>query len=294
MSSVTALGSPRSDTSGGDAAPLPPPLAPSLHSRSSHSHPSSSGRSDVNTERTRVAAGSFATAFLTRNGRVVYKEVSLQSNTHLLRLEFGTIENLYNLCNDNSFFRIPRVFAYWEPDGDQFIRATLSSDTTPNPKICRRDFMNYFEPNFPLDQLRYEGLRAAIAAVNHADDEPESDLPTAAEVAHAMGTMLAHLHFVGRVDARDVEWVLGGDGYGDHLFRVIDFNQTRIFDPALGVEVLIDAFFINDPYYPRPRPNDALYQEFKAGFLMACPNEAAGLDQAFINGIERKQAQKDA
>ncbi|KAJ7222396.1 hypothetical protein GGX14DRAFT_663570 [Mycena pura] len=101
--------------------------------------------------------------------------------------------------------------------------------------------------------------------------------------------MLARLHFQGPVDARDIEFgPVQGDGYGDLVFYIIDFNQV-----SPSTEPLMDAFLANDAYHPRPRHDDRLYSEFKSAYLAACPDEAEGLDQVFIQAIERKQVKKD-
>ena len=55
---------------------------------------------------------------------------------------------------------------------------------------------------------------------------------------------------------------------------------------------LVDAFFINDPYYPRPDLNDPLYVEFKTGYLAAYPQDAVDLGQAFLHAIEDEQLRR--
>ncbi|KAJ7270873.1 hypothetical protein C8J57DRAFT_1716111 [Mycena rebaudengoi] len=305
----------------------------------SHQAKSSANPSQIILTRTQVGAGSFATVSTTRYGRVAYKEVHTAANTAELKNEYELHTRLYRTCNGNSFFSIPRVFAYCEPQNDAEALFISSGPGLhgPRPRLRPGDFKNYFQcatygmdlisplPNasgahlkaayfptaktegpslcrlyfgksfdgqtarprffntFPLDEARYENLRGAVA-----------DLHTLSEVAQGMGEMLARLHFRGLVDARDIEFVLGGDGYGDHTFYIIDFDQVRPFDPALGsVEPLVDAFFSNDPYYPRPRNSNPLYTEFKNAYLTACPNETRGLAQAFIQTIEQKQAEMD-
>ncbi|KAJ7270876.1 hypothetical protein C8J57DRAFT_1179872 [Mycena rebaudengoi] len=252
----------------------------------SHQAESSANPSQIILTRTQVGAGSFATVYTTRYGRVAYKEVHTAANTAELKNEYELHTRLYRTCNGNSFFSIPRVFAY---------SAHFPTAKAEGPSLCRLYFGKTFDTgqaarprffnttNFPLDEARYENLRGAVA-----------DLHTLGEVAQGMGEMLARLHFRDHVDARDIEFVLGGDGYGDHTFYIIDFDQVRPFDPALGsVEPLVDAFFSNDPYYPRPRNSNPLYTEFKNAYLTACPKETQGLGQAFIQTIEQKQAERD-
>jgi hypothetical protein len=63
-------------------------------------------------------------------------------------------------------------------------------------------------------------------------------------------------------------------------------NWNRVKDEIPG---LVDAFFANDPYYPRPYPTDPLYRQFSAGYMSACsPNDrnAVELGSAFLHAIE--------
>lgn len=72
-------------------------------------------------------------------------------------------------------------------------------------------------------------------------------------------------------------------------------SQVRPYDPTpASVAQLVHAFFANDPYYPRPRAGSQLYADFKTAYLAECVNEAQGLDQAFIQAIEQKQAERDS
>jgi len=71
--------------------------------------------------------------------------------------------------------------------------------------------------NFPLDETRYTQLTTLFEF-----------LPPAAEVARAIGSMLFCLHHRASVDARDVEFVLAGDGGAGFTFFLIDFNQASV------------------------------------------------------------------
>lgn len=58
------------------------------------------------------------------------------------------------------------------------------------------------------------------------------------------------------------------------------------------IQQLVDAFYTNDPYYPRPNPNDTLYKEFGNGYLSAHPKEsrdATDVGEAFLRAIEKEQ-----
>ncbi|GJJ15143.1 hypothetical protein Clacol_009418 [Clathrus columnatus] len=134
----------------------------------------------------------------------------------------------------------------------------------------------------PLDTARYTVLDAIHC------------LPDLHEVIAGMGDMLARIHWLGNCDARNIEWVMSGDGYGDEVsYSVIDFEQTKQWGKTLeGVDMLVTAFMTNEPYYPRPRPQDPQYQIFKTAY----PTDQAALDVAlaFLTTIEHEQAQRDA
>jgi len=63
------------------------------------------------------------------------------------------------------------------------------------------------------------------------------------------------------------------------------------------IHQLVEAFFINDPYYPRPRPEDSLYQKFCLGYLEVHSKEskeATALAEVFLRAIEAEQAKRDS
>lgn len=184
-----------------------------------------------------------------------------------------------------------------------YLRSTcypMSMRTQPVPTLCRiyfgrdttRQTGRFFShKNFPLDRERYALL------------EKEGFVAPAKVVARAMGHMLASLHWRGHNDARDVEFVLGGDveQLGQVSLWVIDFNQTRTFRIEQGdseklaaviQQVLARSFFDNDPYYPRPRPADALYQCFRIGYLEGT-DEHGEYGKMFLDVIEDWQKRKD-
>ena len=67
----------------------------------------------------------------------------------------------------------------------------------------------------------------------------------------------------------------------------------RAFDrDADDVAELVDAFFVNDPYYPRPVPGNALYESFKRGYASACPSEHREGAALFLQAIEAQYVAK--
>jgi Zinc finger protein len=61
------------------------------------------------------------------------------------------------------------------------------------------------------------------------------------------------------------------------------------------IQQLVEAFYTNDLYYPRPNPDDPLYKEFSTGYLSAHPKEsrdAIDVGEAFLHVIENEQCRR--
>lgn len=113
------------------------------------------------------------------------------------------------------------------------------------------------------------------------------------EYATALADALAYLHWVAEVDANDVEFVLAPSrtpfdpssdphlGYrefspgvlGRHALWMLDFDCCRPMEMnEKGVEQAADAFWRNDPYFPRPHlegieEDGWLWRAFEQRFL---------------------------
>ncbi|KIY03433.1 uncharacterized protein Z520_00124 [Fonsecaea multimorphosa CBS 102226] len=145
----------------------------------------------------------------------------------------------------------------------------------------------------------------------HINQAEELDLQVV-DYAHAMAESLAVMHWTARIDANDVEFVLGGlqntdtdteartgeftnDFFGSHSLWLLDFDCCKplTMDDA-GVEQAARAFLRNDPYFPRPASNRssdyALWQEFKGWYLeRSRPLVTSGhlsLPEKFITRVE--------
>lgn len=169
---------------------------------------------------------------------------------------------------------------------------------------AKRGFFNH--QNFILDRTGYEATQSASTSFN---------LPSLQLVAFHMGLTVANIHMTG-MDARDVEFVLGGedtpnhDALDQHAFYTLDFNQMRdiscVGDAAECAEICADAFFLNDPYFPRPRKGEVLYEAFREGYWVQVGRDAESgyghghgrrwveLKNAFFGVLEARQAEKDA
>ncbi|KAK7957264.1 uncharacterized protein PG986_006486 [Apiospora aurea] len=140
--------------------------------------------------------------------------------------------------------------------------------------------------------------------------------------ADTMGRTLAFLHWKVGVDANDVEFVLGSTpmikpaaraaeyrargkdgarfiGQGlDFTHRAVrlwllDFNQCKRFPgTAAGLKQLVDGFYWNDPYYPRPGAKETKDQQlwitFKEAYLemSGCVSTSKGKAEPFIKAVE--------
>ncbi|KIV91831.1 hypothetical protein PV10_06328 [Exophiala mesophila] len=105
--------------------------------------------------------------------------------------------------------------------------------------------------------------------------------------AQEMAEMLAIMHWAAKIDANDVEFVLGGvrmptdktcrqyehSFLGTHSLWILDFDCCKpISLDDSGIEQAARAFLRNDPYFPRPtqkeHPSDhTLWAEFSSYYL---------------------------
>ncbi|KAI9817315.1 MAG: hypothetical protein M1826_001630 [Phylliscum demangeonii] len=202
------------------------------------------------------------------------------------------------------------------PDGiAEEIRRTLyppNQQDKPAPTMCRLylgrpsptwttgRFINHRD--YPLWRDRYEELERLEAVA------------PAMTIANAMGVMLFRLHWIAKNDARDVEFVMAGHPkFGRVALYILDFNQTSTIpfgpsnvhdaDDAENDDVdvdnqparkkMVNSFFDNDPYFPRPRPADPLYQSFRRGYLFNADHSTTLPAERFLAAIEQKQREKD-
>lgn len=151
--------------------------------------------------------------------------------------------------------------------------------------------------NFPLhvDQMEYLRLDTTI-------------------FAKALAQTLAILHWKAGVDGNDVEFVLGGtpeirapplsditaagkETTADHFITdfkqktvsvwLLDFNQCKKFDESdSGLKQIVDAFWWNDPYYPRPT-DKRLWGVFVKQYLETSSEfNKTTLPREFINQVK--------
>ncbi|KAK5230831.1 DNA polymerase zeta [Exophiala xenobiotica] len=201
----------------------------------------------------------------------------------------------YTTCNVLCAERIPPlpqevrnrlIDRYCPPASIATIKANdADRDCLVRPYLGRRKIQNEARRGRNFFSLRNYPLH-----LNQAED---LDLPITM-YAHAMAEMLAMLHWTAKIDANDIEFVLGGvqstqtetdrnkythDILGTHSLWVLDFDCCKplTMDDA-GIEQAAYAFLRNDPYFPRPAANaqsstdSTLWSEFGNRYLACSRN----------------------
>ncbi|KAI6012977.1 hypothetical protein EDC04DRAFT_2760261 [Pisolithus marmoratus] len=213
-----------------------------------------------------------------------------QDDFELLRLETAAYAMDHVQPLPLKFAYLVRTLFYPEHAGD-----------APNPSLCRIYFGKVIQEvgrggrpnrffnsaNFPLDVARYRRI---------LENDVAGEYPSVEDIVFGMGEMLGLLHWRAGYDGRDIEFVLGGMAFSGVSFYIIDFNQVRNWKKTPeDVPTLVEAFFNNDPYYPRPVRGDSLYSQFKEGYLSACLSaspHAVQLADLFFLAIEAEQAKR--
>ncbi|EXJ86308.1 hypothetical protein A1O3_03259 [Capronia epimyces CBS 606.96] len=177
-----------------------------------------------------------------------------------------------------------------DADRDCLVRLYLGRRKIQNTARRGRNFFSL--RNYPL----------------HLNQAEELDLQIF-EYARAMAEMLAMMHWTAKIDANDVEFVLGGtqktgigehthEFFGRHCLWVLDFDCCKpLTMDAAGVEQAARAFLRNDPYFPRPAIegslDHALWFEFRSRYLDCSQHRVAtsnthdlGLPELFITQVE--------
>ncbi|KIW58744.1 hypothetical protein PV05_03242 [Exophiala xenobiotica] len=194
----------------------------------------------------------------------------------------------YTTCNVLCAERIPPlpqevrnrlIDRYCPPASVATIKANdADRDCLVRPYLGRRKIQNEARRGRNFFSLRNYPLH-----LNQAED---LELPIL-KYAHAMAEILAMMHWTAKIDANDIEFVLGGlqtqtktgrneythDILGTHSLWVLDFDCCKplAMDDA-GIEQAAYAFLRNDPYFPRPAnsaqsPDSSLWVEFRTRYL---------------------------
>nr|XP_031863416.1 uncharacterized protein CI109_001292 [Kwoniella shandongensis]KAA5530488.1 hypothetical protein CI109_001292 [Kwoniella shandongensis] len=198
-------------------------------------------------------------------------------------------------------FIIPKARQYWGPETAEL--QPLPSRSASKPYLRWYQFPlpeGKFSPPItthlqeglksdpPLDLTRYKRFSEAMK------DDLGLDLPSLDQITTSMGHLLAQLHWSMGINARDVELVLGGDGFHGVKCHALDSNQCQrwlvpgalramsttqlIRSPMAGAYATDDLrsgairlarlIFSQELYYPRPHQR-GLYEPFKVGYLAA-------------------------
>ncbi|KAL2402484.1 hypothetical protein ABEF95_001977 [Exophiala dermatitidis] len=211
----------------------------------------------------------------------------------------------YTACNVLCSERIPPlpqevrhrlIDRYCPPASAQAIKANdADRDCLVRPYLGRRKIQNEARRGRNFSSLRNYPLH-----LNQAED---LGLPIL-ECARAMADTLAMMHWMAKIDANDVEFVLGGvrtkadtthgdiyphDILGTHSMWVLDFDCCRpmTMDDD-GIDQAARAFLRNDPFFPRPvtdteSPDSTLWTEFRDRYLESSENIVACSCLASLN-----------
>jgi hypothetical protein len=177
---------------------------------------------------------------------------------------------------------------YCPDSGKKVIKADINNkDCLVRAYLGRRRFSNaksrFFSlRNFPLhlDQMEDLGVNITLYAAMIAD-------------------ALAALHWYAAIDANDVEFVIApprlkptrsltSNVFGDHTLWLLDFDCCKDMSmDEKGVEQAVEAFFKNDPFYPRP--GQPLWDLFRNQYLQTSTIILGGksrLPGLFIEKVE--------
>ncbi|MCJ1411790.1 hypothetical protein MMC19_005882 [Ptychographa xylographoides] len=187
-----------------------------------------------------------------------------------------------------------------EPDQDCLIRPYLGR----RRRIAKQSkFHGFSLRNYPLhiDQIEELALDGAV-------------------YARIMAETLADLYWRAQVDANDIEFVLAplkdaqtiqieersahdttirSQILGEHVVWILDFDCCKHMAlNETGVQQAVDAFYRNDPFYPRPGRHNikdqALWSEFRYRFLEASSaifsqgSPAARLPVLWVDSVEQR------
>jgi hypothetical protein len=214
----------------------------------------------------------------------------------------------YTACNVLCAERIPPLLQevrhrlidrYCPPASIATIKANdADRDCLVRPYLGRRKIQNEARRGRNFFSLRNYPL--------HLNQAEELKLPIL-RYARAMAEMLATMHWTAKIDANDIEFVLGGvqsetemprERYthsflGTHSLWVLDFDCCKpLTMDGAGIEQAACAFLRNDPYFPRPSisaqsPDSALWNEFRARYLECSQNRVAGQGKSCL-GLPEK------
>ncbi|OCT48726.1 hypothetical protein CLCR_05022 [Cladophialophora carrionii] len=225
----------------------------------------------------------------------------------------------YTPCNVLCAERIPPlpqevrhrlIDRYCPPAAIATIKANdADRDCLVRPYLGRRKIQNETRRGRNFFSLRNYPLH-----LNQAED---LDLPIL-DYSHGMAEILAIMHWTAKIDANDIEFVLGGvqpqpevarkesthDFLGTHSLWVLDFDCCKplTMDDA-GIDQAARAFLRNDPYFPRPAtsaqsPDSTLWLEFRTRYLECSQNFATrsgvtwlGLPEKFIARVAEMHQQ---
>ncbi|PLN79529.1 hypothetical protein BDW42DRAFT_172704 [Aspergillus taichungensis] len=212
---------------------------------------------------------------------------------------------------------------------EEILNSKANEDCLIRPYLGRKRILQH-RSSSPLGSAPRRRVRSFFSLRNyplHVDQMGELGIP-ARDIrlyARMMANALATLHWVGEIDANDVEFVLAplpppspsssfpsspshsppnliSNVLGDHTMWILDFDLCRSLPVnAAGMEQAATAFLRNDPFYPRPGKEDSvLWYVFREQYLwtaeecccrltVGCPSEGKKrllLSRLFVELVE--------
>lgn len=117
---------------------------------------------------TRLGSGSFATVFVLRGGRLAHKVVTHHDRSKELRSEYDALEVIYQKCNSDSFFCVPRAIAFYDPATKVLISnlpspGNIGRIRSIRPVLTPVDFAPFTSHNAVYSMDRVEAIPTRIA-----------------------------------------------------------------------------------------------------------------------------------
>jgi len=169
----------------------------------------------------------------------------------------------------------------------------------------------YLGASPPTRQRRMISMKNALLYASQVDGNTTGMGLDSRDLARIMGQTLAVLHWEVGTDANDVEFVLGAarddtENTQEDRLWLLDFDCCNEMTADMaGIKKAVHAFFLNDPYYPRPRPSSMpVWNAFKEEYVATSErimrrlygesDIRQKLPQIFIDGIETRHAENEA
>ncbi|CAD0093690.1 unnamed protein product [Aureobasidium vineae] len=185
----------------------------------------------------------------------------------------GADEQIDLASNYNYGLLSERIFPLQDPIPTALLKSMYPSFTATNQETCltkstnNNCFVRLYLGRRGIDRSKTNPEDMSLRNFPlHIDEMENLCLPIPTYIT-AIAESLAPMHWKANIDANDIEFVFGAsrDHKQGHCVSIwlLDFNQCRVFShDQAGLKQLVDGFWWNDPYYPRPgaeHPQDRVW-----------------------------------